>query len=120
MARTKKDPNQTKAGNYLLRSTRAAELRRLMALVHAERIGIEKTNSTVTKADGSWAGYATWGTKMLEAHGLIEKAPGIRYGRRWYKLTTAGHKALDGALVALGERIDTAALLAEIDARRIY
>lgn len=111
---------QTKAGNYLLRSTRRDNLLDLMALVHAGRIAVGQVNSHVTKRDGSWAGHATWGTKMLEDRGLIEKAPGIRYGRRWYKLTTAGHKALDGALAALGERIDTAALLAEIDARRIY
>lgn len=111
---------QTKAGNYLLRSTRGDELRRLMALVHAGRVAVGDPNSIITKRNGQWAGYATWATTMLEDRGLIRRSQGASFGRRWYELTTAGHKALDGALAALGERIDTAALLAEIDARRIY
>lgn len=111
---------QTKAGNYLLRSTRAAELRKLMALVHAGRVAVGELDAILTKADGSWAGYATWGAATLEDRGLIRRTAGATRGRRWYELTTEGHRALDGALAALGERIDTAALLAEIDARRVY
>lgn len=111
---------QTKAGNYLLRSTRRDNLLDLMALVHAGRVSVGNPNSIITKRDGSWAGYATWGTKTLEDHGLIRRAPGVSYGRRWFELTTEGHRALDGALAALGRRIDTAALLAEIDARQIH
>jgi hypothetical protein len=77
---------QTKAGNYLLRSTRRDNLLDLMALVHAGRIAVGQVNSHVTKRDGSWAGHATWGTRTLEDRGLIRRS----------------------------------ALLAEIDARRIY
>lgn len=116
----RKPANQTKAGNYLLRSTRRDNLLDLMALVHAERIAVGQVNSRVTKADGSWAGNATWGTRTLEAHGLIRETDWTSQGRRWYELTAEGHRALDGALTALDRRIDTAALLAEIDARQIH
>jgi hypothetical protein len=111
---------QTKAGNYLLRSTRRDNLLDLMALVHAGRIAVGQVNSHVTKRDGSWAGHAPWGTRTLEDRGLIRRSQGASFGRRWFELTTEGHRALDGALAALDRRIDTAALLAEIDARRIY
>lgn len=110
---------QTKAGNYLLRSTRATELQNLMAIVHAGRVAVGNPNSIITKRNGSWAGYASWGTTMLEDRGLIRRTQGASFGRRWYELTTEGHRALDGALAAQGRRIDTAALLDEIDARQI-
>jgi hypothetical protein len=62
----------------------------------------------------------TWGTKVLESHGLIRLAAGYRQGRRWFELTTLGHAALSGALTALGRRLDTSALLARIDKVTVY
>ena len=112
---------QTKAGNYLLRSTRSDNLLDLMALVHADRVAVDGFGVPAThKADGTWAGHCAWGVEMLEARELIRLVPADRRGRRRYELTTAGYQALDGALVALDRRIDTAALLARIDATRVY
>jgi hypothetical protein len=115
-----RNPHHTKANNYLLRSTRRDHLLDLMALVHANRVAVGRVSTHVLKSDNTWAGHATWGAKVLEERGLIRRSECVVNGRRYYELTTAGHAALDGALEKLGRRIDTAALLAEIDARIIY
>jgi len=119
MPRIAKDALQTKRGNYLLRSTRRDDLLDLMALVHAGRVVAGQVNAHLIKADNTWAGHATWGARTLEEHGLIAKSDTVANGRRAYELTSLGHKALSSALNVLGRRIDTAALMAEVDASRM-
>lgn len=107
---------KTKKANYLLRSTRQDELLNLMALVHVARVKLDATGlATVVKAGGAWAGTCNWGVEVLESRGLIRLD-----NTRFFELTALGHAALEGALTALGRRIDTQVLLARIDAGEIY
>ena len=119
MASRKKNPHETRTGNYLLRSTRRDSLLDIMALVHVGRLSQDQVNAILVKSDNTWAGYASWEARTLSRHGLIRRADGVRNGRRCYELTTLGHAALAGALTALGRRLDTAELVARLDATRV-
>lgn len=115
----KKNPHETKTHNYLLRSALRDSLLGLMALVHAGRVeGGPHRTPVVVKADGTWAGTCKLAL-TLEDQRMVQRTLHAD-GKTIFELTAYGCAALDGALTALGRRIDTTALLAEIDATQVH
>lgn len=111
-------PYITKAGNYLLRSSRAKTLRRLMALAHAGRVGTSGHGlPCMFKADGTWAGSCGWEVGLLEQRGLLVREG---HGKSAYKVTRKGALSLEAALRYLGEVLDTDQVCAELDRVRIW
>lgn len=116
----KKNPHETKTHNYLLRSARRDSLLDIMALVHAGRVKVSGHGfPIIVKSNGTWAASCVWSVEMLENRGLVQKNTYMD-GASSYQLTSLGCAALDGALTALGRRLDTAALLDQIDKRWVY
>lgn len=116
----KKNPHETKAHNYLLRSVHRDNLLDLMALVHVGRVNLDSFGiPAIHTANGSWAGHCGWGVEMLEKRGLIKRIAHMD-NVTTFELTTLGCAALSGALTALGRTLDTVALLERIDETRIY
>lgn len=123
MARTRKPAAQTKAGNYLLRSRHTDSLIKILALAHVNRIVTSAgSGACMITRDSTWAGNCGWEIKQLVNRGLVEVTSEYhgRHGHRWFKLTEAGHAALDGACIALGRMVDCVKLVAEIDAREVH
>lgn len=115
-----KNPHETKTHNYLLRSARRDSLLDFMAIVHSGRVKVGSHGfPIVVKSDGTWAASCEWPVKVLESRKLIQKNTDMD-GASSYQLTALGCAALNGALTALGRRIDTAALLDQIDKSWVY
>lgn len=111
-------PYITKAGNYLLRSSHAKTLRRLMALAHAGRVGTSGHGlPCMFKADGTWAGNCGWCVSVLEQRGLLVREG---HGKSAYKVTRKGALSLEAALRYLGETSDVEGICAELDRVRIW
>jgi hypothetical protein len=114
--RTMANPYQTKAGNYLLRSTRKDDLIDLMILVYHGRVAVGLSGGGYLIGLGNvWAGNCDWGIRALESHGLVAVSWEKCNGREWYKLTSEGYAALSGALTKLGRVYDPDVLIARVD-----
>lgn len=112
----KREAKYTKAGNYLLRSTRSRELVEFAILVKHGRVRRDgKGNGAqITKKDGTWAGNAHWSMLMFLNRGLAEyahKGPGV-------ELTALGREMLGGACEMLPSASYTG-ILHKIDSKKI-
>lgn len=113
--RARKDPFETKSGNYILRSIYRDWLMEIVALAHNGRVRLDGFGlSAVFKIDGSWGQPCSWAVKMLETRGLIKRDV-FMDGTTVFAPTRTGYQALGGALRALGREIDINALPERID-----
>ena len=118
MARAKQNPFSTKAGNYLLRSTRGAELTKFMMLIMAGRVGLDGMGMpALFKRDGSWAGNCSWAAQMVCGRGLVTwptKADDS------FKITHVGKTCTEFAALRYSIPCDPSKHARDLDAYKIW
>lgn len=87
----KRQPKFTKAGNYLLRSTRSIELIKLAILAQERRVVLDTNSWRINKKSGQWAANCNWDVTQLIKHGLAGTYHNL------LELTPLGKEMLDGA-----------------------
>jgi hypothetical protein len=118
MARAKQNPFSTKAGNYLLRSTRGAELIKFMMLIMAGRVGLDGIGMpALFQKNGNWAGSCYWAAQMVCGRGLATwptKADDL------FKITHAGEICTGFAALRYKVSCDPSKHARDLDAYKIW
>lgn len=108
----KREPKFTKAGNYLLRSTRSTELIKFSILVDAQRVYSDLNGWKVAKKNGKFAGNCNWAARELLNHKMAAVFGNL------LMLTDLGREMLDAAW-SLNTQITKLRVLREIDSKEV-
>lgn len=106
---------RTKSGNYLLRSTRRDHLIRVLTLVFLGRIRVSEAGiPSILNSRGEWMGTCAWSIRQLESRGMV-KSYAAENGEMVFWVTGEGVTVFSAALEVLGRKMNSSAIMAEID-----